>query len=92
MRGREGRREGGEREGERELCDLVIRESILGEQEIEAANEKRKEKKGKQQESKRRRPYLIPKRSFFASPCADMISTCKHICVQKDEKQSTSVL
>ena len=44
MRGREGRREGGEREGERELCDLVIRESILGEQEIEAANEKRKGK------------------------------------------------
>ena len=52
MRGREGRREGGEREGERELCDLVIRESILGEQEIEAANEKREERKttGEQEE------------------------------------------
>ena len=83
--GREGGREGGRKRIEKEKVYWENKK-------LKRPMRREKRRKGKQQESKRRRPYLIPKRSFFASPCADMISTCKHICVQKDEKQSTSVL
>ena len=92
-RGREGEgREGGSEGGE--LCDLVSYQNGKVYWENKKLKQPmRKENKRKRKGGRKRRrwflfhlsTYLIPKRSFFASPCADMISTCKHSCVQEDE-------